>query len=422
MRQIRELEAMPRTEFYESAVKHGFYGLDKSGLFGKKDNVRRYWEDVSIKMSVRPAIERILERKNRIRIVDLGCGSGEGVELLTHIPPGDPVKTVNKEFLIVEDDIETYKGVDLSPAMVEQGKQNYPHLAQVQFVQGDLSEGFPFSRDDPYDIYFSSYASQSHLTFEELGRLTTEVFSHISDRGYLVFDLFGRNSPEWPKYWGRDCHTALPYTMAYLLLPQERNSDKIEWFDVTCWTGSELAELIESAAQSAKRKARIVTIRDRSVFVGRHMDTGISKEQCHQTRMAINRLFDPDCRGQIDNLSIDISYLEEVKETSPAAWTRIHDYCDQWQTVVDVLGALMCTNNAEVKRIIESSPPGIADELKMLAWLYRNADRFPDVDFWASVMGPQVACVLRNLELSLPEGLGCGHGLFCVVEVEKGND
>jgi len=55
----------------------------------------------------------------------------------------------------------------------------------------------------------------------------------------------------------------------------------------------------------------------------------------------------------------------------------------------------------------------------MLAWLYRNADRFLVVDFWASVMGPQVACVLRNLEFSLPQGLGCGHGLFCVVEVEK---
>jgi hypothetical protein len=86
---------------------------------------------------------------------------------------------------------------------------------------------------------------------------------------------------------------------------------------------------------------------------------------------------------------------------------------------VNVLNALMCTNNAEVKRIIESSPEGLSDELKMLAWLYRNADRFPDVDFWASVMGPQVACVLRNLELSLPQGLGCGHSLFCLVEVEN---
>ena len=70
---------MQRTEFYESAVKYGFYGVDKSGLFGKKDNVRKYWEDVAIKVSIRPAIERILEHKNKVRIVDLGCGSGARV-------------------------------------------------------------------------------------------------------------------------------------------------------------------------------------------------------------------------------------------------------------------------------------------------------------------------------------------------------
>jgi SAM-dependent methyltransferase len=410
---------MQRTEFYESAVKHGFYGVDKSGLFGKKDNVRKYWEDVSIKMSIRSAIERVLEHKKRIRIVDLGCGSGEGVELLTHIPPSDPVKKVNKEFVIAEDDIELYKGVDISPAMVEQGKHNYSDLQQVEFVEGDLSEGFPFMKDEPYDIYFSSYASQSHLTFEELERLTQQIFSHISEKGYMVFDVFGRYSPEWPKYWSRDCHTILPYTMAYLLQPQERSPEKVEWFDVTYWSGTELIGLIESAAKSAKRKTKIITIRDRSIFVGRHMDTSIFKKQNHQTRMAVNRLFDRDYRGQINGLSLDINYLDEVKGVNHEEWGRISDYYNQWQLVVNVLNALMCTNNAEVKRIIESSPEGLSDELKMLAWLYRNADRFPDVDFWASVMGPQVACVLRNLESSLPQGLGCGHSLFCLVEIEN---
>jgi SAM-dependent methyltransferase len=410
---------MPRTEFYESAVKHGFFGVYKSGLFGKKDNVRKCWEDVSIKMSIRPAIKRILERKKRIRILDLGCGSGEGVQLLTHIPLSDPVKTINREFVITKEDIELYKGVDTSPAMVEQGRHNYSNLPQIEFVQGDLSEGFPFMKDEPYDVYFSSYASESHLTFNELERLTREIFSHISGKGYMVFDLFGRNSPEWPKYWGKDCHTALPYTMAYLSPPQEQSSEKTEWFDVTYWTGEELVGLIETAAKSVKVKTSIITMRDRSIFVGRHMDTSLFKNQSHQTRVAVNRLFDHDYRGRINGLNIDINYLEETKAANQEGWKRIRDYYNQWQTVVSVLNALMCNNNAEVKKIIESSPAGIADELKMLAWLYRNADRFPAVDFWASVMGPQVACVLRNLEFSLPQGLGCGHGLFCVVEVEN---
>jgi hypothetical protein len=149
------------------------------------------------------------------------------------------------------------------------------------------------------------------------------------------------------------------------------------------------------------------------------MDTSLFKKQRNPVRMAVNRLFDHDYRGQISGLSLDINYLEEAKETAPREWARISDYYRQWQVVVNLLEALMHTDSSEVKRIIESSPESLADELKMLAWLYRNADRFPVVDFWASVIGPQVACVLRNLELSLPQGLGCGHGLFCIVKVEN---
>ena len=42
-----------RTEFYESAVSMGFYGREDSGLTGKKDNVRKFWEDVFIKLTGR---------------------------------------------------------------------------------------------------------------------------------------------------------------------------------------------------------------------------------------------------------------------------------------------------------------------------------------------------------------------------------
>jgi hypothetical protein len=39
------------------------------------------------------------------------------------------------------------------------------------------------------------------------------------------------------------------------------------------------------------------------------------------------------------------------------------------------------------------------------------------VDLWASVMGPLVACELRNLETTLGEGVGCGHSLIVVARV-----
>jgi hypothetical protein len=118
-------------------------------------------------------------------------------------------------------------------------------------------------------------------------------------------------------------------------------------------------------------------------------------------------------------LTLNLDYLDGCRSISREADLRIRDYHSSWSIVIRTLDALMRTDNASVRQLIESSPESLAEDLKMLAWLYRNADRFPVLDFWASVMGPQVACVLRNLELNLPDGLGCGHSLLCIVEICK---
>lgn len=80
----------------------------------------------------------------------------------------------------------------------------------------------------------------------------------------------------------------------------------------------------------------------------------------------------------------------------------------------------MNSEDKKVKDFIENTNIELmSDDLKFLTWLYRNADRFPVVDFWASLIGPQVAVILRNIEMSYSDGVGCGHGLICALEVIK---
>jgi len=80
----------------------------------------------------------------------------------------------------------------------------------------------------------------------------------------------------------------------------------------------------------------------------------------------------------------------------------------------------MHNEDVKVKEFIENTNIELmSDDLKFITWLFRNADRFPVVDYWASIIGPQVAVVLRNLEMSYTEGVGCGHGLVCAVEILK---
>ncbi|MBL7178122.1 MAG: hypothetical protein ISS66_20045 [Desulfobacteraceae bacterium] len=84
---------MAERKAYSKAANTGRY--DKSsGLLGKYDNVRRFWEDQVTGIFLRPALNDLMERKrrylDRIRILDLGCGSGDGYDLLMAVITKDP--------------------------------------------------------------------------------------------------------------------------------------------------------------------------------------------------------------------------------------------------------------------------------------------------------------------------------------------
>lgn len=408
---------MFKTEFYEAAVKQGFYGLETGGLFGKKDNVRKYWEDMFIKLSVRSPLAALLERRGRVRVMDLGCGSGEGVELLTHVPVETRTSPRDRTFVLAPEELACYAGVDISPAMVEQGRRNYPDRPGVRFLQADLGDGLPLADEEPFDLYFSSYSSLSHLTAAELADLTRQIFRHARPPAYLVYDLFGRFSPEWPCYWTKTCDQPLPYNMAYLLPPDQRRPEQIESFPVTFWGAAELERLVADAARDTGRQAVIREMKDRSILVGRHMETGLFNGSPRRMRSAVNCLFERDHHGAPCDLTADLAFLEGAPTASPEARDRLRSTLADWTTVVGCHQALADGKADLVRTLIETSRPELSEELKMLAWVFRNASRFPVMDFWASVMGPQVACVLRNLEYGLPAGLGCGHGLLAVVEI-----
>lgn len=409
-----------RTEFYEVAVRAGFYGRDHGGLFGKKDNARKYWEDMCIKLCLRPVLEELVAKGRRLRVVDLGCGSGEGFELLTHVPARPEPPTRDQDFLIAPSDLSLYVGLDLSEGMVIQGRENLSAHENVRFGRADLREGWTLSREPPFDLYFSSYGSLSHLSPEELARLFGEICAHVEGSAYFVFDVLGRFSPEWPKYWAVPEAKMLPYNMAYLLQPQDRIADHIEWFPCCYWTPPEIERTLREAARAAGVELTEVRMWDRSLFVGRHMDTGILNSSPRAWRYQVNRLLDHGYRGQVDQLEIDLGFLAPHQGASPEAWERLQGYASGWNAVVRLLGALMAGRDSEVRAAIEGAPPALSEDMKMLAWLSRNQSRFPVADSWSSVVGPQVAVVLRNLELSQPSPVGCGHALFGIVRIDKG--
>ncbi|MCK9212272.1 MAG: class I SAM-dependent methyltransferase [Ignavibacteriaceae bacterium] len=408
---------MEKTEFFETAVQHGFYGLDKGGLNGKKDNVRKYWEDISIKTVIRRPILNLLNHKAELRVVDLGCGSGEGYELLTHIPPVNKT-TIQRDFVLTDANIQLYLGVDISPSMIKQGRDNFSGKDNVRFIEGNLAADHSFLNKGPFDIYFSSYSSPSHFTDIELKNLLEHIFNSNSDEFVLALDLFGKYSPEWPPYWDRKDVEMHAYNMSWLYPTESPEKTNAENYFVRYWSTEEVKTIIMGIAHKENRKVTVNFV-DRSILVGRHMATGFYNQHPQNLRLEVNKLFDRDYRGAVEQLHADISCLDSFKESHPLEYQRISYYNNLWNTTISFLDALMNKKKIPIAKILERAPDELKEEFHMLQWLEGNSSRFPVVDFWASIMGPQVACVLRNLEFGLPEGLGCGHGLFCTVEVRK---
>ena len=162
---------------YTQAVREGKYDLYVGNLFGKYDNVRTYWEDQLTRIALRPFLSHLVESKReagqRLRIVDLGCGAGQGYQILTKIDRRDLDLGLQQQRVLPEDEIATYLGVDISQAMVEKGQVLFADKPLVQFAQTDLREGLGRvkQKEPSFDIYFSSYGSFSHLARQDLVRL-----------------------------------------------------------------------------------------------------------------------------------------------------------------------------------------------------------------------------------------------------------
>ena len=255
----------------------------------------------------------------------------------------------------------------------------------------------------------ASHVKETGSPFRKGGEDVTHA-----EHSIIVLDLFGKYSLEWPKYWN-ESRVMLPYNMAYLIPPELRSKEPIHWFDVCYYTPSMLFEMLDNAAKNTGASMHADCI-DRSIFVGRHMETGLFNAPCLNYRHQINRFFDQDSREELEHLIIDLDWCKEIGKTQPVVWARLNDYKEKWNCVINLVDALLHGNDIMVSHLIETTSSDISNELKFLTWLYRNAYRFPVVDFWASVMGPQIAVILRNMEMSMGEAVGCGHGLLCVVE------
>ncbi|MFW6181807.1 MAG: hypothetical protein ACOC8N_08665 [Spirochaetota bacterium] len=418
-------------EAYSEAVKSGLYAK-RSGLVGKYDNVRKYWEDELTRHFIYPYIRALLDRSQesmkRLRIMDLGCGSADGYELLMGIRDRDADLHESEIDLLSDEKVGYYKGVDLSGDLLDQARSIYGHNPKVSFEQADFTKGLPLHKDEkPYDLYFTSYGTFSHHNEDQtLVRLLADIAKTCRDRCLIIGDWLGRYSYEWQTLWSNDLkeNRNMDYVVSYIYDKEEREQRRgeLQHLWLRLMSRQEMDHIIGEAGKKAGVEIKPLRFFDRSVFTGRHMDTAEYNPHAQPIREAVNSLHEPNLRTNLQTLIINyvpkpgFDFINGYFEHLQMCWNTLVHYTQSLMEVYDHDG---CCFKTEPPAVPASYPEELRQMLERMrrvvegvGWLNTGLPR-------ENVIEPQLGYALRYLVSRLQQGQGCAHGLVGVFEVNK---
>jgi SAM-dependent methyltransferase len=411
---------------YMEAVGSGLY--DKvTGLIGKYDNVRRYWEDEVTRICIRPEIARLAEEKlslmERLRVLDLGCGSGDGYELLSTVKAKDAGLIDHQVNQITPENLGIYRGVDISEPLIEQARSVHGMNGKVRFDLGDFSGGLPVEEGEPpYDIYFTSFGTLSHLMDDELVRLLVDIAKHSGRRSVLICDWLGRYSYEWQDLWEGEEKSdyMMDYVVSYIYPVGEREDKELDHLRLRLMSDGEVRRLVSRAEEKAGVSINEKALFDRSILVGRHMDTGDYNRYCKPLRLAVNSLFEVNLRTNLEDLIADYNIRDGFDRIN----AFFEKYQMSWNALVRYTTDLLYHYDSDNP---EGSPPEVQSTYpEIVRNMMHSMHNIVGSCYWisvgdtrANIIEPQLGYALREMEMRLQEGLGCGHGLVGIYEINK---
>lgn len=409
---------------YTEAASTGQY-LKKSGLSGKYDNVRRFWEDEVTRLFLRSSLKEIVDEKarklQRLRILDLGCGAGDGFDLLTGITAKDVGIYEYAVTLINNDLLGFYKGIDLNIDLISEAAELYGSNDKIVFAPGDISNGLDLE-DEPFDVYFSSYGTMSHFTSQQMIKLLSDLAVHAEDGALVVLDWLGRYSYEWQELWSlkTDEETFMDYRISYIYPREERHAVDIQSFPLKLLSDKEVVDIVKSAEAVSGVEITIQKIFDRSLFVGRHSDTGDYNRHCTPVREAVNSLLEPNLRTDLSTLLVDYvprhgyDELNRFFEKFSMSWNTLVKHTVEF---LDEYGEIS-GKTEHLPDQCQFYPESLRAAVKTMQRVVHTTGNLPG-DSRANIIEPQLAYALRRLEMDMQSGTGTGHGLVGILKIRS---
>ena len=420
---------MSEKKAYTQAFQTGKY--DKAtGLLGKYDNVRRFWEDQVTAIFLRPALNDLVARKKkrleRLRILDVGCGSGDGYDLIMGVTtkhPGIHDYIVNA---VTDDMLKEYVGIDLNENLIQQALEYYGDKPKLRFETTDISQGMIpgiLGEEPPFDLYFTSFGTLSHFTSEQCIKIIADILRHAPDQALFMGDWLGRYTFEWQDLWHHpaDSEYFMDYRISYIYPEEERATADVAAFPLKLVCRQEIEDIIKKASQQAGVEIKPLVYFDRSIFIGRHLDTGDYNKNCPKLRGPVNALFETYVRTDLENLLVDYvprtgfehlnNFFESFFMSSNAlvkyTMGLLGDYdCDT--------GKLECTPD-----ILPYYPKPLQEAMETMRRVVEAVGWLKWGDVRANLIESVLGFALRKLEMELQPGSGMGHGLVGIFEIKK---
>ncbi len=431
MKQDLTISADDQMAAYSEAVKSGLYAK-RSGLTGKYDNVRRYWEDELTRIFLRPHLQRLIDlsqtQMRRVRILDLGCGSADGHELLCGVRRREANLEDDQVNLLSSDVLGLYKGCDLNADLISQAQSIYGNMPKMQFEQRDFTQGLAFhEKERPFDLYFTSYGTCSHHNDDAtMIAMLADIARHVEEYCVIVCDWLGRYSYEWQTLWTNDVaeNRNMDYVVSYIYDKEEREAkrDELQHLCLRLMSRQEAEHIISEASREAGVAIRPLQFFDRSVFTGRHMDTRDYNPHAQPIRQAVNLLHETNVRTELSTLLIDyvpkpgFEFLNDYYEHLQMCWNTLVQYVDQLLHGYDESERRF---KSEPEPISASYPQPLREAMRKMrgvvegvGWLEAGLPR-------ENIIEPQLGYALRYLMKSLQQGLGGGHGMVGIFEIDK---
>ena len=420
---------MSEKKAYTQAFQTGKY--DKAtGLVGKYDNVRRFWEDQVTAIFLRPFLNDLVARKNkrleRIRILDIGCGSGDGYDLITGVTTKDPGIYDYIVNAVTEDMLKEYIGIDLNENLIQQALEYYGDKPKLRFQAADISQGLIpgiLGEEPPFDLYFTSFGTLSHFTSEQCIKIIADILRHAPEHALFMGDWLGRYTFEWQDLWHHptDQEYFMDYRISYIYPEEERAAADVAAFPLKLVCRREIEDIINKASQQAGVEIKPLVYFDRSIFIGRHLDTGDYNKNCPKLRGPVNALFETYVRTDLENLLVDYvprpgfehlnNFFESFFMSSNAlvkyTMGLLGDYdCDT--------GKLECTPD-----ILPYYPKPLQEAMETMRRVVEAVGWLKWGDVRANLIESVLGFALRKLEMELQPGTGMGHGLVGIFEIRK---